>query len=164
MEESAMHTIVYYSIAHSSVGSTRGMTYRAIVIITSVFLTPTTSTTSPSNPPCTTTCCQSCSGPICPVCYQRYAHKQDICPCVNSTQITNNTVSSLKNIDENLIIRSSAQTSDSEKVPICRPSCCPRTSCTKYSCPSCYRKMIRNRKTCPCVNTGRLSNKYFQPG
>ena len=46
-------------------------------------------------------------------------------------------------------------------VPLCRPSCCPRASCTKSSCPSCYRRLARNSDACPCVNTGQYSSRYF---
>ena len=43
-------------------------------------------------------------------------------------------------------------------IPLCKPSCCPKTSCTEVSCPLCYRKFRTDPKNCPCKNTGRLGN------
>ena len=40
------------------------------------------------------------------------------------------------------------------RIPLCRPSCCPRADCTKTTCPRCYRKMVKYPESCPCVDTG----------
>ena len=41
-------------------------------------------------------------------------------------------------------------------IPLCKPSCCPNSSCTEVSCPLCYRKFRSDPKNCHCVNTGKL--------
>ena len=33
----------------------------------------------------------------------------------------------------------------------CKPSCCPNKSCSKSSCPLCYRKFRKNPQSCPCL-------------
>jgi len=49
----------------------------------------------------------------------------------------------------------------SRPVPLCRPSCCPRADCTKASCSACYARMRRTPDLCPCVNTGRFSDRKY---
>ena len=40
------------------------------------------------------------------------------------------------------------------RVSLCKPSCCPRSNCTKKTCPECYSLMVTSPDTCPCVDTG----------
>ena len=130
---------------------------------------PTTfPSTSASTPSCIITCCQNCTGAICSVCYKKYSNRPDICPCVPSsttrsqpkpkqraeTTPTSTNLERAVMMDKDPLNKSSKQSTSPVRVPICRPSCCPRANCTKFSCPSCYRRFAKNAASCPCVNTG----------
>ena len=101
---------------------------------------------------CTVTCCQKCNPIICPLCSKEFSQRNDICPCTKegSQQLLSVSTKSPLTITTNISMVSS-------KVPICRPSCCPRKDCTKSSCPACYKKLAKSPKLCPCVNTGKWS-------
>eukprot|EP00092_Neocalanus_flemingeri_P053135 GFUD01062353.1.p1 GENE.GFUD01062353.1~~GFUD01062353.1.p1 ORF type:complete len:184 (+),score=34.49 GFUD01062353.1:89-640(+) len=132
---------------------------------------PSLTISNSSVPSCTITCCQNCTGTICTVCYQKYGNKPDICPCVTqgseiqaSSQAKPNaeTISPPYFLNNPLSLLTADLSTGDGKVPICRPSCCPHATCTKSSCPACYKRYARNVAACPCVNTGSFSDRKHE--
>jgi hypothetical protein len=135
---------------------------------------------------CTITCCINCKENYnCKICYNLNKDNKDGCPCVEdlsprqraglkiaaretvekeednraenflSSDEALDKISPLKSRFEKLSENSKIYKKGSE-IPLCKPSCCPDSSCTEATCPVCYRKFKRDPQSCPCVNTGKI--------
>merc|ERR1711973_209985 len=115
---------------------------------------------------CVITCCKDCSEEtICNVCYNINQNRPG-CKCVENEaknfgkpvkqelhpdEVTNSEIES-EIESETLDSTEEAQSEEVVKeIPSCRPSCCPRIDCTKQTCPFCYRRLILNPSSCPCI-------------
>ena len=129
-----------------------------------ILLTLLPSTIISPRPDCVITCCVDCKEDYnCAVCYKLNTDKA-ACPCmqqifpkynldrVGKKQEVQRTIISKKSDSQNSEISKSLK-----NIPVCQPSCCTVSSCTKITCPLCYRRLRNNPQECPCVNTGKRS-------
>jgi len=117
---------------------------------------------------CVTTCCKNCSGePFCSLCRRLHSDLEG-CKCVSDTEETlrsghsGDRLSQLREPASDDIKTSEDQdVKDSKIIPKCRPSCCPRSDCTKMTCPSCYARMRRVPSLCPCVDIEETAETHL---
>merc|ERR1712189_67108 len=112
---------------------------------------------------CVNSCCQHCASPKeCKVCYT-FNNNPTMCPCVQRTferlSIDEDIeeASDEKDIEED-INENILRIGNKDKINRlqflagrCFPSCCRDTTCTKETCPMCFRRLLSSPRTCPCT-------------
>ena len=137
-------------------------------IIVAIFILSSCQSVSASDRGCVTTCCKNCSGePFCSLCRRLHSDREG-CKCVSDSEEalrhSGDRLSQLRETasDEEVYdIKTSEDVKKSKKIPKCRPSCCPRSDCTKVTCPSCYARMRRVPSLCPCVDIQQTEETHM---
>ena len=103
---------------------------------------------------CTSTCCMTCHlGDNCQICYKLNPPGSPNCPCIDTLDL-----SELRRLLELPLSLAQSRGRAGGKVGDqtggrrggCVPECCPSMTCTKRSCPLCFRRHRTALDKCPC--------------